>query len=120
MDGAKREYTNEEQLDRFADFLEPIVEIVNDPDFKAASKISPAKGITAAIRKNKAAVIKLLAVADGIPPEEYHVPNPVALLAKAVQLITKPEMSALFPSLAQTDGDASSGPLTESTGDGAQ
>lgn len=114
-----REYTNEEQLDRFADLLEPIVEIFNDPAVSAELNKSPARAISAAIKGHKRAVIAVLAYAENTDPEDYIVPDPMTLLLKAVQLVQRPELALLFPSLAQSDGSASSGPATESTEGGA-
>lgn len=114
-----REYTNEEQLDRFAELLEPIVEIFNDPAVSAGINVSPAKAIAAAIKSHKKAVITVLAYAEGCDPGEYKVPDPMTLLFKAVTLMQRPELAVLFPSLAQSEGSASSGPVMESTEDGA-
>lgn len=114
-----REYTNEEQLDRFADLLDPIIEIANDPEAQELATHSPAAWMKAVIKNHKSAFIQILASFEGVPAEEYEVPDPLALLVKAMQMINRPEISALFPSRGQKEASESSGSAMGNTEDGA-
>lgn len=113
--------TNEEQLELFADLLEPAAEIFGDKEiakvFKTGGK--PVTAVKMAIKNHKASVIELLARLDGVAPEDYRVPNPFALSLKLLNLFNDPTISNLFTSQGQTSAAAFSGSATESTEDGA-
>lgn len=111
--------TNEEQLDLFADLIEPVGEIVADKavrDTLAAKKTAAAAKY--AIKNHKSAVIEILARLDGVEPEEYRVPGPLGLAAKLLALLNTKEFSEVFIGREQKNAAESSGPATENIGDG--
>ena len=112
--------TNEEQLELFADLLEPAAEIITDKEVSGAIKAGekPIKAVKLAIKNHKAAVIEMLARIDGVAPDKYHV-NVLTLPVKLVNLFNKPEVQELFTLQGQTDGAAASGSATENIEDGA-
>ena len=116
-----KQRTNEEQLDLFAELLEPSAEIFSD---KEVAKILQGKGkpITAvklAIKNHKSAVVALLAALDGVSAEDYIVPAPPVLAVKLLNFLNDPDLQQLFTSPAQQNAAASSGSDMESTEDGA-
>ena len=102
--------TNEEQLELFADLLEPVGEIITD---KAVSeKLTAGKmgaAIKVAIKAHTQAVIALLAAMDGVPVEEYVVPGPLGMMKKLIDLLNNPEIKDLFIGQGQATAAASSG-----------
>lgn len=115
----KPERTNEELLDLFADVLEPVGEILQDKEFvKAADSGQKLTAVSMAIKNHKKAIIKILALVDGVPEDEYKV-NLGTLTFKLLKLLNKPEVQLLFFSQAQKSGGVASGSATESTEDGA-
>lgn len=108
--------TNEEQLDLFADLLEPVGEIITD---KAVSeKLQAGKmgaAIKAAIKAHKSAVIEMLAALEGVPVDEYVVPGPLGMLKKLLDLLNNPEVKELFIGQGQQNAAASVGSATENT-----
>lgn len=112
--------SNEDQLELFADLIEPAAEIMAD---KQVAKIlqsgaRPAKAVKLAIKNHKQAVIELLARLDGVDPEDYIVPGPIGLTMKLVNLFNQPDIKDLFTVQDQSEIAADSGPATETTGDG--
>lgn len=113
--------TNEEQLELFADLLEPAAEIFSD---KEVAKILQGGGkyVTAvklAIKNHKTAVVALLAALDGVSADAYIVPAPPVLAVKLLNFLNDPDVQQLFTSPVQKTAAASSGLDTESTEDGA-
>ena len=112
--------SNEEQLELFADLIEPAAEIMAD---KEVAKIlqsgsRPAKAVKLAIKNHKQAVIELLARLDGVEPRDYVVPGPIGLTMKLIDLFNQSEVKDLFQSQAQSEIAADSGSATVNTGDG--
>lgn len=112
--------SNEDQLELFADLIEPAAEIIGD---KAVAKIlqtggKPAKAVKIAIKNHKQAVIELLARLDGVDPENYVVPGPIGLTMKLINLFNQPDIKDLFTVQEQSEIAADSGPAMETTGDG--
>ena len=114
------ERTNEEQLELFADLLEPMANILSDKELRDSVKRKDPRVRTAAmaIRNHKSEVIQILALLDGTPVEEYRV-NLLALPVKLVNLLNKPEVAELFTGAEQMTAAVSSGSATENTEDGA-
>ena len=112
--------TNEEELELFADLLEPVAEILSDNAvagvFRSGGK--PITAIKYAIKNHKGAVIEILARIDGIPVEEYKV-SAITLPVKLLALLNRPEVIDLFTSAEQMSDAAPSGSATENTEDGA-
>lgn len=113
------ERTNEEQLELFADLIEPVGEIVGD---KAVRDAIAAKQTFAAVRyaikNHKKALIEILARLEGQDPEKYRVPGPLGLAGKAIALVNSKEFVEVFIGQDQTTAAESSGPATENIGDG--
>lgn len=112
------ERTNEEQLDLFADLLEPVSVILSDAelvDILQTGKVVPA--VRMAIKRYKREVIQMLALIDGKDPAEYKV-NLIALPVRLIQLLNRPEVVDLFMSQDQEIAAESSGPAMENTGGG--
>lgn len=114
------ERTNEEQLELFADLLEPAAAILGDKDLRdiVNRKEPMIRAAATAIRNHKSEVIQILARLDGVPVEEYRV-NLLALPVKVVRLLNKPEVQELFTGAEQMTAAVSSGSATENTEDGA-
>lgn len=109
-----------DNLDLFADLLEPAAEILGDKELADVLKDGgkPVKAIRIAIKKHKSAVIEMLAALDGVPAAEYKAPGPIALTAKLLKLLSDPELQDLFTLQGQENDAAASGSAMESIGDG--
>jgi len=116
-----KERTNEEELELFADLLEPAAEIFADPAVEDAFKSgrTVASAVKVAIKNHKSAVIEILARIDGIPVAEYKVSALTLPIKLASLLGSVPEITSLFTMRGQKIDGASSGSATESTEDGA-
>lgn len=111
--------SNEEELDLFADLLEPAAEIIGDKEVADVIR-NGGKKITAvalAIKNHKSEVIKILARIDGVPVEEYKV-NAITLPIRLINLLNIPEVGELFTGQSRKSA-ASSGSATENIKDGA-
>lgn len=86
--------SNEQVLDRFADLIEPVAEILGDTEIKAQAG-NKAAFAALAIKRHKQAVIKILAITDGVPVDEYKV-NPFAIPVKVINFLNRPELQDLF------------------------
>lgn len=112
--------TNEEQLELFADLLEPVAEIISDKEVAEIlkGKGKPITAVKLAIKNHKGAVISILAALDGETVAEYKVPSPAGLVVKLLNLLNSPEIQDLFTLQGQTKSAVSSGSAMENTGDG--
>lgn len=113
--------TNEEQLELFADLLEPAAEIIGDKEVAEIlrGKGKPVTAVKLAIKNHKSAVIALLAALEGEDVNSYKVPSPAVLTMKLLAFLNSDELKDLFISQPQKTGAGSSGAATESTKDGA-
>lgn len=113
---------NEDKLELFADLIEPAAEIFSDAEISKLSDTKASKArITAALIKNhKSAVITILALLEGLEPDKYIVPGPIALAGKILKLLNDPEIVGLFTSQGQNATAVSSGSATVNTEDGAK
>ena len=116
------ERTNEEQLDLFADLLEPCATIMADKEFTDALSDGSqlVRAVRLAIKNHKPQIIEILAALDGVDPDEYKVPNPIGLFKKIFDILKRDEVQELFTGQARTIGGASSGSATETIKDGAE
>ena len=112
--------TNEEQLELFADLLEPASQFLADATFlkMLQSGDKPIKAAAYAIKKHKSAVIEILALLDGVEPGAYKVPGPLVLGAKVMSFLNSQEAKELFMSQGQNEASATSGSAMEITGAG--
>lgn len=109
-----KERTNEEQLDLFADLLEPAARILADKEIVTIIKNGepPVRAVSAAIKRHKSEVIEILAILDGEDPKEYKV-NALTIPVRLARLFKIPEVQEFFTSLSQKE-KAPSGSATES------
>lgn len=96
--------SNDDNLELFADLLEPCAEILGDREFarimQGEKKIA---AIKYAIKNHKQAVVTILALADGVEPGTYKVPSPPVLALKILNLFNDPDIAQLFtPSVTET------------------
>lgn len=114
--------TNEENLDLFADLLEPVTEILTDKEVVDGVKNdgNKIKAVKAAIKNHKAAVVQFLALLEGVDAEDYVVPPPAQFMMKILALVNKPEVQELFTLQGQTTIAASSGSATENIAEDEQ
>lgn len=99
---------NEEQLDLFADLMEPVAEILVDPEVRRnLTKDAYTRAIKPAIKNHKGAVIEILARLHGEDPETYRV-NALMIPFELVKLINRPEVQDFLSSLGQ-DNDLLTG-----------
>ena len=109
------DFQGEAALDLIADLIEPFGEIATDADFlklyRGGERIQAASKV---IKNHKKAIIKILALLDGVPVEEYKV-NVFTLTAKLVELFNDLEAVDLFLSQGQTGDAKSSGSASVNT-----
>lgn len=91
MDKPKR--SNEEELDLFAELIDPFSEILQDKAVKEAGNVL--KSVKIAVKNHKQAVLQIFALLDGVPVEEYHI-TALAIPAKLVALLNDPALQDLF------------------------
>lgn len=113
--------SNDEQLELFADLLEPAAEIMGDAEIAAVLRSGDKliRAFELANKNHKAAVIRILARLDGVPVESYQVPDFVTLWRRLVDFINLPGVQELFTLQRQESDAARSGSATESIEDGA-
>ena len=110
--------SNEEQLELFADLLEPAGEILSDTEVRdALIDGKRAKAIKIAIKNHIPAVIEILALLEGEDPATYKVPGPLGMMSKLLAIVNSEEFSEVFTGQALKDDGASSGPVTDTTPD---
>ena len=111
---------NEEALDVLADLLDPIAELsrdkkITEPNVDENGKTIPKTKLEmaqVAIKRHKRAVLRILAILDGVPLKEYSV-NLIQLPLKVYELLNDEDMMAFFQSQGLTLSDAFSGSATE-------
>ena len=108
--------TNEEQLELFADLIEPAGEILSDTAVvQALSDGKTMQAVKTAIKSHKTAVIEILALLDGEDLATYKVPGPLGMLKKLLAVVNSQEFQEVFIGQEQTGAAASSGPVTGNT-----
>ena len=115
-----KDRTNEDSLELFADLLEPASEILSDSELsKIYNDNGTIKAVQFAIRNHKQAVIEILALVDGVKPEEYKV-NLLSLPIKVMNFLNRPEFKELFTLQGQTSADKLSGSAMANTEGGVK
>lgn len=109
--------TNEENLDLFADLLEPVTEIVSDGEISASLKRGdkPVHAVSIAIKRHKNAVVQMLAILDGEDPATYVVGSPLVLFNRLVRLLSDPDVNELFTGQGLKTAADASGSATGTT-----
>ena len=112
--------TNEDKLELFADILEPAAAILTDEtwalEWQAGNRAS---AIRAAVKNHKAEIVEILARIDGEDPEHYEIDG-MRLFLRLYGMFNRPDLEGvegLFTSRDQSAAAASSGPVTENTGE---
>ena len=111
------ELDNFESLDLLADLLEPMTEILGDPEIRKAYEEKSTKLVTIVsmmIRRHKPEVIRIMALIDGIPENEYKV-NVFTLPINVIQLLNNKNVREMFPFANQKKETESSGSVMENT-----
>lgn len=111
-----KERTNEENLELFADLVEPVGAILADKELTGmlAAGEKPVKIIGPAIKRHKPELIEILARIDGEDPATYKV-NIVSLPFRILSLLNSPMVQELFTTQGQTTSAAFSGSAMENT-----
>ena len=111
--------TNEENLDLFADLLEPATEIISDGEISSVLQRGepPIRAVKLAIKRHKKSVVEVLALLDGECPETYVVGSPIVLFNKLLALLKNPDIQELFTGQGQKTAADASGTATETTKD---
>lgn len=110
------EYKNEDALELLADIIDPLAEILGDPEVAEQMKRREAiaKAVAIAIKKHKTAIFNLLARLEGVPADEYQC-GVFTLPAKLIEIFSDKEFADFFALQGQRMGVTSSGPVTEIT-----
>lgn len=106
------EIKGEDALDVLAELIEPLAEFAQDKLFvDLVRRKEYLKACPYAIRSHKKALLRALAILEGVDPAEYN-PSLIELPARLLEFFNDPELVLLFPS-EQTV--TSSGSASEST-----
>lgn len=108
------EYRDEDALDLLADIIDPVTEILADKEVvNTFLKKTKLQGISLAIKKHKKAVIRCLAILNGVSVEEYHC-NIITLPKTILEIINDKDLMVFFKSQSQEMEEESFGSATES------
>lgn len=115
------EYKNREALDKLADFIEPLGELMSDKDFaKALSGKNLWAAVSIAAKKHPDAALAFLAGVDGVSVEEYEC-GVMALPMRLMEILGDPELYTGFISPEEEKPrSTSSGNATENTEESAK
>ena len=108
----------EDALDVLADIMDPVMEILTDPEVKKVyedKNNKVADVVRTAIKRHKKAILHVLAVVDGENPATYA-PTALEIPVKLMVLFNDPAFRMFFPQQGQSQDEASSGSATEITG----
>lgn len=95
------EYRDEDALDLLADIIDPATEILADKEVvNTFLKKTKLQGISLAIKKHKKAVIRCLAILNGVSVEEYHC-NIITLPKTILEIINDKDLMDFFKSQSQ-------------------
>lgn len=111
------DYKGEDAIDLLADILDPATEILADSKIKDAvrsKQLSRTEIIKMVLKEHKKAIIKIMAIIEGVDPDTYQ-PNVLTLPVKLVDMLNDEEFLQLFQLQGQMGEDAPSGSATENT-----
>lgn len=110
------EYKNRDALDKLADIIEPLGELMSDPDFATAlTGTNRWHAIAVAAKKHPDACLAFLAGIDGVPVDEYEC-GVMALPLRMMEVLSDANLYAGFTSQAEgKKRSTSSGPATGTT-----
>ena len=91
------EIKGEKAIEVFADLLDPVGKILTDEDIRTLVKDDAPKIeiVQKMLKKHAKEVIKMMAIIDDVPEEEYEV-NFVSLPAKLIELFNDEAVTQLF------------------------
>lgn len=89
--------TNEQALDLLVDLIDPVIEVLTDETYLAQIKegVNALKALGDAIKAHREAVIRALALLEGVPVEEYTL-DLGKLALDLVKLAGSPAMKAVL------------------------
>ena len=110
------EIKGEQALDVIAEIIEPIGEILSDPEIQEMHKagLPKLKMIKPAIKNHKKAVITILALLDGENPDSYEV-DLMTLPRKIMEVLEDEALNQVFQSQSQMMQKESFGSATVNT-----
>lgn len=111
------DYKNEDALDLLADILDPISEILTDPEIikmVKAEKTDKIKAVQYLLKQHQKPIIKIMARLDSVPVEQYEV-NILSIPKKLLEIMNDKELIDFFRSQGQMMASGSFGSVTENT-----
>ena len=107
------EYQDEEAIEVLGDLMEPAMTIFSDKEIVDGLKGAERMKVFHKILKTYPSEVKaILAALDRTPVEEYHC-NVMTLPKKLLDFINDKELMSFFGLSAETDGETTSGSVTE-------
>ena len=114
------EFKDDEAMDVLAEILEPACNIIKDNDFKVAMRGDKKKGILpnrleavkVAVTKHRKDVVKMMAVLNETPVEEFHY-NLLTLPTMMLEMLNDKELIHFFSYKSETDLETPSGSAME-------
>lgn len=92
------ELKDKEALARLADLIDPAAKILANPEVKEAAKKSKLHMIQTALTACGDEVMRLLAIMEGIPVEEYHC-TAASAIKSLMALANDPDVEQVFTSV---------------------
>lgn len=114
------EFRDDEAMDVLAEILEPAVNIAKNKDFVDAyrgtkdKKPNRVEAVKIVITDNRPDVVKIMAVLNETPVEEFHY-NILTLPTMLLQILNDKDMASFFLPQGETDSATSSGSVMENT-----
>ena len=116
------EFKDDEAMDALVEILEPAYNLIKDNDFKVAMKGDKEKGILpnrldavkVAVTKHRKDVVKMMAVLNETPVEEFHY-NLLTLPTMMLEMLNDKELIRFFSYKSETDFEIPSGSAMENT-----
>jgi hypothetical protein len=116
------EFRDDEAMDVLCEILDPAINLISDKEFRLAvwgskeKEIAPdrKKGIKIAMKDHRSDVVKILAVLNETPVEEFHY-NVASLTLMMLELFNDKELIAFFAQQGRRTSQTPSGSATENT-----
>lgn len=106
------DFKDEKALEVVAALIDPICEIVQSPENKAARKEAPIKFVQSVLRNSPKAVMAMMAILNDEDPETFHCTS-VSVVKNALEMFSDPDLMELFG--LQSGTQPSSGSASETT-----
>lgn len=110
------EYRDEEALEILADLMEPVAEALQDKTIVEMinNGSNNLKVVAYLLKNHKKEVIKVLALLEGVPVEEYHC-NIISLPKQVLDILNDKDLRDFFQSQGQMMEEKTSGSVMENT-----